>query len=131
MDNTVTVLRKVIKRKVIKPQVDAIKPQVDSIKPQVDSIKPQVDSIKPQVDEDKVQAQPLTTTQVQIEEKEKKEVKPSLSKDQLIPLYIEQMSPQEKIVLKIAREHLETSFCIEKSLGFLEWHKKYLSMMSS
>ena len=110
MDNTVTVLRKVIKRKVIKPQVDAIKPHVD---------------------EEKVQAQPLTTTQVQIEEKEKKEVKPSLSKDQLIPLYIEQMSPQEKIVLKIAREHLETSFCIEKSLGFLEWHKKYLSMMSS
>jgi hypothetical protein len=124
MDNTVTVLRKVIKRKVIKPQVDAIKPQVDAIKPQVDAI-------KPQVDEEKVQAQPLTTTQVQIEEKEKKEVKPSLSKDQLIPLYIEQMSPQEKIVLKIAREHLETSFCIEKSLGFLEWHKKYLSMMSS
>jgi hypothetical protein len=131
MDNTVTVLRKVIKRKVIKPQVDAIKPQVDAIKPQVDAIKPQVDAIKPQVDEEKVQAQPLTTTQVQIEEKEKKEVKPSLSKDQLIPLYIEQMSPQEKIVLKIAREHLETSFCIEKSLGFLEWHKKYLSMMSS
>ena len=131
MDSTVTVLRKVIKRKVIKPQVDAIKPQVDSIKPQVDAIKPQVDAIKPQVDEEKVQAQPLTTAQVQIEEKEKKEVKPSLSKDQLIPLYIEQMSPQEKIVLKIAREHLETSFCIEKSLGFLEWHKKYLSMMSS
>ena len=41
------------------------------------------------------------------------------------------MTPQEKIVLKIATEHLETSFCIEKSLGFLEWHKKYLSMMYS
>lgn len=47
--------------------------------------------------------------------------------EELITLYIQQLTPQEKIVLKIATEHLETSFCIEKSLGFLEWHKKYLT----
>jgi hypothetical protein len=104
-NNTVTVLRKVVKRKVIKPKVDDIKPKVD--------------------DKQLPTAQTSVGAQTSVEEK-----KP-LSKDQLIPLYIEQLSPQEKIVLKIAREHLETSFCIEKSLGFLEWHKKYLSMMSS
>lgn len=49
------------------------------------------------------------------------------TKEELITLYIQQLTPQEKIVLKIATEHLETSFCIEKSLGFLEWHKKYLT----
>ena len=40
-----------------------------------------------------------------------------------ISLYIEQMSPQEKLVLKIAIEHLESSFDIEKSIGFKEWRK--------
>lgn len=55
---------------------------------------------------------------------------PSLTKEELITLYIQQLTPQEKIVLKIATEHLETSFCIEKSLGFLEWHKKYLTTSS-
>lgn len=49
------------------------------------------------------------------------------TEEELINLYIEQLSPQEKIVLKIAREHLQSSFCIEKSLGFLEWCKKYLT----
>jgi hypothetical protein len=54
----------------------------------------------------------------------------SPTKEELIILYIQQLTPQEKIVLKIATEHLETSFCIEKSLGFLEWHKKYLTTSS-
>jgi len=42
----------------------------------------------------------------------------------LIALYIEEMSPQEKLVLKIATEHLESSFDIEKSIGFKEWREK-------
>ena len=42
----------------------------------------------------------------------------------LIELYIEQMTPQEKLVFKIATEHLESSFDIEKSIGFKEWYKK-------
>lgn len=42
----------------------------------------------------------------------------------LVALYIAQMSPQEKLVLKIATEHLESSFDIEKSIGFKEWCEK-------
>jgi len=45
----------------------------------------------------------------------------------LIARYIEQISPQEKLVLKIAIEHLESSFDIEKSIGFKEWLKEYTS----
>ena len=37
--------------------------------------------------------------------------------------YISQMSEQERLVLKIATEHLETSFDIEKSIGYIEWIK--------
>ena len=37
--------------------------------------------------------------------------------------YIEQLSPREKHVLKIAQEHLETSFSIEKSIGFKQWYE--------
>lgn len=35
--------------------------------------------------------------------------------------YMEQMSEQERLVLKIAEDHLGTSFDIEKSIGFKEW----------
>ncbi len=35
--------------------------------------------------------------------------------------YINQLSAMEKIVLKIAQEHLETSFSLEKSIGFKAW----------
>lgn len=34
------------------------------------------------------------------------------------------LSEQEKIVLKIAQEHLETSFDISKSIGFLVWKQR-------
>ena len=37
--------------------------------------------------------------------------------------YITQLKPQEKKVLKIAQEHLVTSFSLEKSIGFLNWLK--------
>jgi|TARA_R110001599_G_scaffold27108_1_gene95536 hypothetical protein len=35
--------------------------------------------------------------------------------------YIAQLSDVEKLVLGIAKEHLETSFSIKKSIGFKEW----------
>ena len=38
--------------------------------------------------------------------------------------YLSELSEQERIVLNIAREHLETSFDISKSIGFLEWKKR-------
>lgn len=44
--------------------------------------------------------------------------------EELIKIYINQLSEQEKIVLKIAIEHLESSFDIEKSIGFQKWLSK-------
>ena len=42
---------------------------------------------------------------------------------ELITMYKDSLSEQEQIVLKIAIEHLESSFDIEKSFGYLEWLK--------
>jgi len=42
----------------------------------------------------------------------------------LIEEYIESLNEIEKIVLEIAKEHLETSFCIEKSIGFIKWYEE-------
>ena len=39
--------------------------------------------------------------------------------------YIDQLSPREKHVLKIAQEHLETSFSLDKSIGFKMWYDEY------
>ena len=35
--------------------------------------------------------------------------------------YIEQLSDVEKKILKIAQDHLETSFSVRRSIGFKEW----------
>ena len=35
--------------------------------------------------------------------------------------YIQQLSDMEKIVFEIAKEHLGTSFNIEKSIGYKKW----------
>ena len=35
--------------------------------------------------------------------------------------YIAQLTSQEKIVLKIAQQHLGSSFSLENSIGFIEW----------
>ena len=41
----------------------------------------------------------------------------------MIDAYIAQLSPMEKKVLEIATTHLETSFSLVKSIGFLEWQQ--------
>jgi hypothetical protein len=38
--------------------------------------------------------------------------------------YIQQLSTKETKALKIAQEHLGSSFNIEKSIGFIKWLKK-------
>ena len=38
-----------------------------------------------------------------------------------IKQYIAHLSPQEKKVFEIAQEHLETSFNIAKSIGYMKW----------
>lgn len=45
----------------------------------------------------------------------------------LVEQYIAQFTPSEKIVYEIARKQLESSFCIEKSIGFLEYVKNLSS----
>ena len=51
-------------------------------------------------------------------------------KNLMVQQYIEQLSDTEKRALKIAHQQLETSFDIEKCIGFLKW-KKNLSAASS
>ena len=40
-----------------------------------------------------------------------------------IEKYIAQMDDKERIAMKIAKENLESSFDIKKSIGFLGWNK--------
>ena len=44
--------------------------------------------------------------------------------EELIEEYINTLSPLELQVMKIAKEDLETSFDIRKSIGFISWIKK-------
>ena len=43
---------------------------------------------------------------------------------EIIQKYIEQLSTKEKQTLKIAQEHLGSSFNLVKSIGFQKWIKK-------
>ena len=44
-------------------------------------------------------------------------------KNDLIIQYIDSLNELEKEALNIAKEQLESSFCIEKSIGFIEFKK--------
>jgi hypothetical protein len=44
--------------------------------------------------------------------------------NKLIDEYVKQLNPKEKCALKIAQEHLGSSFNLEKSIGFQKWIKK-------
>ena len=48
-----------------------------------------------------------------------------MDKKQLQELYISQLPPREQKVLEIARAHLQTSFSLEKSIGFESWLNEY------
>jgi len=50
---------------------------------------------------------------------------PNTSTKALIQMYKSQLTEQERLVLEIAVEHLETSFDIEKSIGFIQWKASY------
>jgi len=43
---------------------------------------------------------------------------------ELITKYINSLNTIEKEALNIAKEQLESSFCLEKSIGFLEFKKE-------
>ena len=58
--------------------------------------------------------------------KRQESIKKQESKE-LHMLYISQMSVQERKAYEIAKEHLETSFNIDKSIGFIEWKKSIIN----
>ena len=35
--------------------------------------------------------------------------------------YLQQLTPLEKVSVKIAQEYLESSFSLEKSIGYINW----------
>ena len=39
----------------------------------------------------------------------------------LIQEYVLTLNEREKKVMNIAKEHLQSSFCIERSVGFVKW----------
>lgn len=45
------------------------------------------------------------------------------TKQKLLDAYIDSLSPLAKKGLEIARNHLESSFSLEKSIGFMEFAK--------
>ena len=49
------------------------------------------------------------------------ELNEELLLEQQIQDYISSLSEREKLVMEIAREHLQSSFCIERSVGFVKW----------
>jgi hypothetical protein len=57
-----------------------------------------------------------------MEEEDKNKKSPII--EELITKYINSLNPIEKEALNIAKEQLETSFCLEKSIGFLEFKKE-------
>lgn len=46
------------------------------------------------------------------------------TQEELIEEYKSQLTEQERLVLQIAVEHLETSFDVVKSIGYKEWAAK-------
>lgn len=57
-----------------------------------------------------------------MEEEDKNKNSPII--EALITKYINSLSTIEKEALNIAKEQLESSFCLEKSIGFLEFKKE-------
>ena len=50
-----------------------------------------------------------------------------MDENKLIEKYISQFNNNEKLAYEIAKQHLETSFDISRSIGFLEFKEKYIS----
>jgi len=47
----------------------------------------------------------------------------------LIDKYLSQLKDEEKIALNIAKSYLESSFDLEKTIGFLQFKKMYHSSL--
>jgi hypothetical protein len=44
--------------------------------------------------------------------------------NELVKKYIKSLDQQELLIFNLAKQHLKTSFDIEKSIGFIKWKKK-------
>ncbi len=44
---------------------------------------------------------------------------------ELVNIYLKQLTPFQIKANEIAKRKLESSYCLEKSIGFLEFKKKY------
>lgn len=69
-----------------------------------------------------LQTQEPQTQEQQTQEQETQEQKErNFELELLMSEYVNQMSVQERKVLKIAQSHLHSSFSMEKSIGFKQW----------
>lgn len=70
----------------------------------------------------------IKKTKIKVRKKVKKKIKKEEEKEITIDdhktNYINSMDEKEKIAYKIAKEHLGSSFNLEKSIGFQKWLKK-------
>ena len=71
----------------------------------------------------------IKKTKIKVRKKVKKKIKKEEDKKEIIiddhkTNYINSMDEKEKIAYKIAKEHLGSSFNLEKSIGFQKWLKK-------
>lgn len=58
----------------------------------------------------------MSTNQIEYEQ-----IKEDQLLEQQIQDYISTLTEREKRVMEIAKEHLQSSFCIERSVGFVKW----------
>ena len=54
-----------------------------------------------------------------------------MKEEKIIKAYLKQLDDNQKKALEIAKSHLESSFCIEKSNGFLKFKEEYLIKSTS
>jgi len=96
------------KKLIIRPKTpinEVVMPIPVEVMPPINEVMPPINEVMPPINE----VMPPINVEVTIKEK--------------IEQYISQLNNQEKIVLKIATEHLKSSFDIEKSIGFKNWQK--------
>jgi len=54
-----------------------------------------------------------------------------MDEEKMIELYLNQLNENERKGLEIARDHLQSSFSLEKSIGFVKFKKKYLESLNN
>ena len=54
-----------------------------------------------------------------------------MNNEKIIKAYLKNLSDNEKKAMEIAKSHLESSFNIEKSNGFLKFKEEYIMSNSS